>query len=37
VDGWYRTGDVFTRDADGRYRHQGRADDMLKPNFNSTI
>ena len=30
MDGWYRTGDVFTRDADGRYRHQGRADDMLK-------
>jgi len=29
-DGWYRTGDVFTRDADGRFRHQGRADDMLK-------
>ncbi len=29
-DGWYRTGDVFTVDADGRYRHQGRADDMLK-------
>lgn len=29
-DGWYRTGDVFTQDADGRFRHQGRADDMLK-------
>jgi benzoate-CoA ligase len=29
-DGWYRTGDVFVRGADGRYRHQGRADDMLK-------
>jgi benzoate-CoA ligase len=30
VDGWYRTGDVFVRDAEGRYQHQGRADDMLK-------
>jgi len=29
-DGWYRTGDVFTRDADGRYFYQGRDDDMLK-------
>ncbi|MDH3594564.1 MAG: benzoate-CoA ligase family protein [Rhodospirillales bacterium] len=28
--GWYRTGDVFVRDGDGRYQHQGRADDMLK-------
>jgi benzoate-CoA ligase len=29
-DGWYRTGDAFTRDADGWFRHQGRSDDMLK-------
>lgn len=29
-DGWYRTGDVFTVDAKGVYRHQGRSDDMLK-------
>jgi benzoate-CoA ligase len=28
--GWYRTGDVFLRDRDGRFHHQGRADDMLK-------
>ncbi len=28
--GWYCTGDVFHRDAEGRFRHQGRADDMLK-------
>lgn len=30
VDGWYRTGDTFSIDADGWYRHLGRADDMLK-------
>lgn len=29
-DGWYCTGDVFTRDDDGWYYHQGRGDDMLK-------
>jgi len=29
-DGWYCTGDMFTRDDDGWYYHQGRADDMLK-------
>ncbi len=29
-DGWYCTGDVFTRDAEGWYYHQGRTDDMLK-------
>jgi benzoate-CoA ligase len=28
--GWYCTGDVFVRDAEGRFHHQGRADDMLK-------
>jgi benzoate-CoA ligase len=28
--GWYRTGDVFIRDRNGRFHHQGRADDMLK-------
>ncbi|MGE5548562.1 MAG: AMP-binding protein [Solirubrobacterales bacterium] len=29
-NGWYRTGDVFTVDAEGWWRHEGRADDMLK-------
>ncbi len=27
---WLRTGDKYTRDADGYYWYQGRADDMLK-------
>jgi benzoate-CoA ligase len=27
---WLRTGDVFTRDADGFYYHGGRADDRFK-------
>jgi len=27
---WLRTGDVFTRDADGFYHHAGRADDRFK-------
>ncbi len=27
---WYRTGDVFTRDAEGWFCHQGRSDHMLK-------
>jgi len=27
---WYHTGDVFISDDQGRYFHQGRADDMLK-------
>ncbi len=30
VNGWYCTGDIFSRDPEGHYRHQGRADDMLK-------
>ena len=29
-DGWYRTGDVATRDADGYYHYVGRADDLFK-------
>lgn len=29
-DGWYCTNDLFSRDAEGWYSHQGRADDMLK-------
>lgn len=29
-DGWYGTGDIFVRDEDGYYHHQGRGDDMLK-------
>ncbi|HYN38829.1 MAG TPA: AMP-binding protein, partial [Rhodospirillales bacterium] len=28
--GWYRTGDVASRDADGYYRYIGRADDLFK-------
>lgn len=30
ADGWYRTGDMFTFDAQGWWYHCGRADDMLK-------
>ena len=29
-DGWYFPGDMFRFDADGRWYHMGRADDMLK-------
>lgn len=29
-DGWYCTGDMFSRDAEGFFSHEGRADDMLK-------
>lgn len=28
--GWYRTGDVFSVDAEGWWHHHGRGDDMLK-------
>jgi benzoate-CoA ligase family protein len=28
--GWFRTGDLFVRDADGFYHHRGRADDVFK-------
>ncbi len=27
---WFRTGDVYVRDADGFYHHRGRADDRFK-------
>jgi benzoate-CoA ligase len=30
VDGWIRTGDKYTRDADGYFWYAGRSDDMLK-------
>lgn len=29
-DGWYRTGDVFVREAAGNYRCSGREDDLFK-------
>lgn len=29
-DGWFCTGDVFIRDAEGYYYHQGRADELLR-------
>jgi benzoate-CoA ligase len=29
-DGWFCSKDVFVRDAEGYYRHQGRADDLIK-------
>jgi benzoate-CoA ligase len=29
-DGWFCTGDLFTRDADGYWTHEGRADDLLR-------
>jgi len=29
-DGWFCTKDVFVRDADGGYSHQGRSDELLK-------
>ncbi len=30
LDGWFCTKDVFVRDADGFYAHQGRADELVK-------
>jgi len=30
ADGWFRTGDLLTCDAEGFYYHQGRADDVFK-------
>ena len=29
VDGWYRSGDLFQRDADGRFHFRGRVDEMF--------
>ncbi len=29
-DGWFRTGDLFFRDAEGYYVYEGRADDLMK-------
>ncbi len=29
-DGWFCTGDLFTRDADGFWSHQGRADELYR-------
>ena len=31
IGDWIYTGDIFSKDADGFYWHQGRATDMLKP------
>ncbi|HUJ87938.1 MAG TPA: AMP-binding protein [Burkholderiales bacterium] len=30
LDGWFCTKDVFVRDAEGFYAHQGRSDDLVK-------
>ena len=30
VDGWFRTGDIYVRDAEGFYSHCGREDDFFK-------
>jgi benzoate-CoA ligase len=29
-DGWFCTNDIFTRDAQGRFSHQGRSDELVK-------
>ena len=30
IGGWFRTGDMYQRDSDGYWYHEGRADDMLR-------
>lgn len=30
ADGWFCTGDIFVRDAEGFFSHQGRADEFIK-------
>ena len=32
VDGWYRTGDLFKRDAEGFFYYRGRSKDMIRRN-----
>jgi crotonobetaine/carnitine-CoA ligase len=32
VDGWFRTGDLFKRDAEGYFYYQGRSKDMIRRN-----
>jgi acyl-CoA synthetase (AMP-forming)/AMP-acid ligase II len=35
VDGWFRTGDILSRDTDGNFYHRGRVDDMFLCNGNN--
>jgi long-chain acyl-CoA synthetase len=34
-DGWFRTGDIMSRDAEGNFYHRGRMDDMFLCNGNN--